>query len=863
MTSVPPKLPKNPVDGTEIADRTGNIWYYDTRENQWTFKGTVGSPPDVTESVDGLVTPAVYNRLRTLDEIKSSSATFRTLKISPALNAYWYYLISTNKTIKFSPESESVLRIEANRGKILGLLSQYKCPGERGDKGKTGVKGRSGKAGPRETINLAETNDKEIIIDSDVTVLTTTPISLRLFEVGSDVILLDVRLSVIDGSISLVTNDIETSGISLVYEDGRIKGSIILTNEFSNQWQYKVGQVGLKGKRGEPGNDFLEIIPNNFDDNTLRSTTALVSLRRGNTRNDLYYLMSELFTKNCVNKISILNSTITARPLDKLNLLSVSPTTDECKDITKFVFVPEEYNTPELQLPHWTPVDSCWHQRFWNISQYDWQKLTNVPAEVMRWQQANSRSSRDPQYPFSIVTPTMPGEKCCQEDMFFCSNVNDELCGIDVHNSAGALIPDQQPLCCECDCPIGLLRDVNGVYNFPLLGASSNGVSSIGNNESFGSSKSSSIVCTLDGSVHYYRQRVYVDSSNELQVSLRAQLISDDLCEPARANAIAMAGSIPSFGACPPPGSDSGTRWSIRDITSSSGMSVYVGPRDQLKTIGQAANIDYRGTDGIIDIEVAVNLTQLDVCSAYKLIITVSERDSADVPADESPSPSRSMSFSPSHSHSRSHSPSIEYVQSVSPSMSPSFSYSPSISHSPSISFSPSFSASHSLSFSASPSFSASHSISVSPSPSDGLPSASPSAEYACSCNDADPPASYSVQFTGVVTNGCGTCNTYNTTPIAITPPFVGSCNWSGNAPCGHYLTYGAFTGSPGFIILYLTIFEDNTMSTILAQLSLGFADDGNGRYDCSAPRVFSFDAFGPNITTDCDFSAATATVTV
>lgn len=168
--------------GDQVLDRFGNIWRYDAGENAWILIGNVQVPPLVTEQADGLIGPTIYSKLQYLRSVYSP-ADFDPLKILPGTDAYWYYWRSGDKTYRFTPEAEDVLRIEVDRARLYQFLSQIICPGPRGPTGEKGDTGRAGLPGPKEIPFSPVIEDGRLdfaIFTPDP--LDTTPISVRLFK---------------------------------------------------------------------------------------------------------------------------------------------------------------------------------------------------------------------------------------------------------------------------------------------------------------------------------------------------------------------------------------------------------------------------------------------------------------------------------------------------------------------------------------------------------------------------------------------------------------------------------------------------------------------------------------------------------
>jgi len=142
-------LPITALGGDQVLDRFGNIWRFDSGENAWIIIGSVQIPPIVTEQADGLIDPTIFKKLQYLRSIYNPT-DFDPLKILPGLDAYWYYWRSSDKTYRFTPEAENILRIEVDRARLFQFLARIICPGPRGAKGDKGDTGRPGIPGPLE-----------------------------------------------------------------------------------------------------------------------------------------------------------------------------------------------------------------------------------------------------------------------------------------------------------------------------------------------------------------------------------------------------------------------------------------------------------------------------------------------------------------------------------------------------------------------------------------------------------------------------------------------------------------------------------------------------------------------------------------
>jgi hypothetical protein len=147
MPTNTPFLPRPPLaDGYELADRYGNRWRYDVETNSWVSLGTIVSTTPVDEQQDGLATTAIYAQLQAVRDYLTAagSQALTPFKIVPGTGAYWYFFHSSDKCVRFIPESESRLRIEVDQGRIHQLLSKAVCRGMGGAVGEVGDAGPDG-----------------------------------------------------------------------------------------------------------------------------------------------------------------------------------------------------------------------------------------------------------------------------------------------------------------------------------------------------------------------------------------------------------------------------------------------------------------------------------------------------------------------------------------------------------------------------------------------------------------------------------------------------------------------------------------------------------------------------------------------
>lgn len=138
-------FPKNPQDGSEVIDAYGTRYKYDLQTESWLTIGTITSPPVATEDNNGLVNPDIYQKLDKIKRYIDNGGQFNSLKLRPGTDAYYYLFHSSDKTIRFSSESNNVVRIEVDRGRIYSLYSKVICVGPKGERGLIGDRGPDGR----------------------------------------------------------------------------------------------------------------------------------------------------------------------------------------------------------------------------------------------------------------------------------------------------------------------------------------------------------------------------------------------------------------------------------------------------------------------------------------------------------------------------------------------------------------------------------------------------------------------------------------------------------------------------------------------------------------------------------------------
>jgi len=241
--------------------------------------------------------------------------------------------------------------------------------------------------------------------------------------------------------------DIDLTGTELNFDrsTNRLWGTLAFTHGADDiaDWRYKARQRGPKGKDGNDGSPFVEISSQVLDDPQIRSSEAVVSLRKSDLTNQLTYLSDTLPSDVCVSNLSLSAGALPVGDILSAKFASAKLTTRRCKDIGFYEYnsspvgvAAAAYVHPPLELPAWEPTGDCLTAARFSAYKFEWWDLT------------------DPKYPFRIFVPPRPNEQCCQEPFFWCPNVGDNPCGVN-HWRCGGLetlpsgVADAQGLSCD------------------------------------------------------------------------------------------------------------------------------------------------------------------------------------------------------------------------------------------------------------------------------------------------------------------------------------------------------------------------------------------------------------------------------
>jgi len=203
----PPRLPTFGMkDGDQIIDGNGNIFEYNSEQDEWVYHGQIEVPDIVTLDQDGLVYPEVYRKLVLIQELIDRGIDFGLFKLdTPGMTPYYYYFYSSDDLIRFYPETNSRLRLEVDRNRIYQKLLRSCCAGPVGQQGEQGAAGRDGIPASNESFHFpTSVTAGEFEFDTTVATPIDTQISLRLFR--DDQILVEYLLQIAGGTGVITVN---------------------------------------------------------------------------------------------------------------------------------------------------------------------------------------------------------------------------------------------------------------------------------------------------------------------------------------------------------------------------------------------------------------------------------------------------------------------------------------------------------------------------------------------------------------------------------------------------------------------------------------------------------------------------------
>lgn len=377
------RLPLNPTDGMVVSDSAGNTMRYDISTDAWTKTGRVVAIPDASTTVTGLATPAIMARLIHLKtNITEPPASF---KILPYPDAYWYLLFSSNRLIKFIPESSSTLRIEFDLPRFYRLLTYYRCTGEKGPKGDKGKKGKNGTLSAETAYLSTDSNYSTISADGkrwsikvNVPLSLDTDISVRVYnntpnttDDGNALVTLLIPLTGgrppsltasstvdIDSGETLASVSYSPTSTELTLTFVRFSGTWL-----GSTWYFRAKQKGPTGAKGKPLNCLpdVEVYELPEGDNTT-VTNPLNHLRLDVDKKTVYIARAAaniqgaepVFGQPVMNIRFNPNSPVRPGPAKKL--VGIAPGDG---NLSMFDTTPKDVSRPQLTSPVFDPSPGC------------------------------------------------------------------------------------------------------------------------------------------------------------------------------------------------------------------------------------------------------------------------------------------------------------------------------------------------------------------------------------------------------------------------------------------------------------------------------------------------------------------------
>lgn len=186
------KFPKNPINNQLFVDNNNMQWIYNRVQAKWNQNKLFDTIQLVSSTNNGIITPNDYIRLVELEQ-SLVGLSIPSFKISPGVDAYYYYFYSPDGLIDIRYRGDGVIAIDVNEQKLVSYLWRNICIGDIGPTGDVGDVGEDGVPSSNEQlfypIKTNSTLTGEVYVPIPIgTYLnnpTITSISLRLFELYS------------------------------------------------------------------------------------------------------------------------------------------------------------------------------------------------------------------------------------------------------------------------------------------------------------------------------------------------------------------------------------------------------------------------------------------------------------------------------------------------------------------------------------------------------------------------------------------------------------------------------------------------------------------------------------------------------
>lgn len=352
----PAKFTINPQNGDRVIDKYGVLWIYDARVKSWIDKGYVDVYGVVSEDSDGLVYPSLFEVVDSIDPNK-----FNGLKILDNAKASFYYVYSSDKTIKLKSEEhlgEHRLRVEVDQSVLARKFREFRCQGPRGERGDKGEQGITGIPAANEPIHKLIDENGLVEIEVEVATPIDTPVSLRLLRNQQQI---GEFLVYQDGEVAMAFLDEYSLKEGTTY-DVYVNNNILyatfeLEGDLSGTWTYKARQTGPKGDGGDDGNWFLAIEETEISDDNLVSNDAIYEISKSG--NDIGYSISTVNDNVCATGVIPADPGFFKLRLATTKFLAAKYMVPNCRDLVRWEYEKPIIVVPELDVPQWTPTECC------------------------------------------------------------------------------------------------------------------------------------------------------------------------------------------------------------------------------------------------------------------------------------------------------------------------------------------------------------------------------------------------------------------------------------------------------------------------------------------------------------------------
>lgn len=209
-------------------------------------------------------------------------------------------------------------------------------------------------------------------------------------------------------------------------------GTIYFNTSTNKQFLIKSRQKGPDGNKGQAGEPTVRIAECELDTTTIIATCPIINVRIGCESNTILTTCSDINNGTCVEKVTftVANNNISDKVGTEAVFAAAQVTISDCKTIHQFKPSLKEDDFDDLELLNWEPQPGCLTRRHYTKQNFNWvARTTNAKcAPNAKWYDSlmNPRSGK---YLQSIVIPPQPPvDQCCQDDFFYCPNVQTGGC---------------------------------------------------------------------------------------------------------------------------------------------------------------------------------------------------------------------------------------------------------------------------------------------------------------------------------------------------------------------------------------------------------------------------------------------------